>query len=117
MVGRSWTGWYDGREGSGHIWSAVANEERHRFGIGRPRLVSQSAVAAASAGALHMVGAPSGWVPGDVLPVRPSTLRVWKRLQKSYPSTYPSEAVSDPSGPTRSEDLPGRGNAFGPLNR
>ena len=30
MVGLSWTGWNDG---SSHIWSAVANEERHRFGI------------------------------------------------------------------------------------
>ena len=57
MVGLSWTGWNDG---SSHIWSAVANEERHRFGIGGPRPVSQSAVAAASAGALHVLRAPPG---------------------------------------------------------
>jgi len=31
-----------------------------------------------------------------VLPVRPSTLRVWRYLQKFYPSDYPSGAVRLP---------------------
>jgi hypothetical protein len=35
---------------------------------------------------------------GVVLPVNPSTLLVWKHLQKFDPSGYPSEAVNKPSG-------------------
>ena len=37
------------------------------------------------------------WLPGVVLPVNPSTLLVWKHLQKFDPSDYPSGGVSDPS--------------------
>src|SRR5215467_5504612 len=37
-------------------------------------------------------------LPGGVLPVNPSTLRVWKQLQKFDPSGYPSGGVRDPSG-------------------
>ena len=33
-----------------------------------------------------------------VLPVNPSTLRVFKHLQKLDPSGYPSAGVSEPSG-------------------
>src|SRR5580765_1792938 len=36
--------------------------------------------------------------PGLDLPVRPSTLRDWKELQKFDPSDYPSGGVRDPSG-------------------
>jgi hypothetical protein len=38
------------------------------------------------------------WLPGGVLPVNPSTLRVSKHLQKFDPSDYPSGAVRKPSG-------------------
>jgi len=38
-------------------------------------------------------------LPGAVLPVRPSKLRVSKYLQKFELSNYPSEGVSEPSGP------------------
>jgi hypothetical protein len=38
------------------------------------------------------------WLPGVILPVNPSTMRVWKDLQKFDPSDYPSGGVSDPSG-------------------
>jgi hypothetical protein len=36
--------------------------------------------------------------PGVILPVNPSTLHVWKDLQKFDPSGHPSAAVSEPSG-------------------
>lgn len=36
--------------------------------------------------------------PGEVLPVNPSTLRVFKHLQNFDPSGYPSAGVSEPSG-------------------
>jgi hypothetical protein len=38
------------------------------------------------------------WLPGVVLPVNPSTLLVWKYLQKFDPSDYPSGGVNNPSG-------------------
>ena len=37
-------------------------------------------------------------LPGVVLPVNPSTLLVWKDLQKFDPSDTRQEAVSNPSG-------------------
>ena len=37
-------------------------------------------------------------LPGVVLPVNPSTLLVWKHLQKFDPSDYPSGGVREPSG-------------------
>jgi hypothetical protein len=37
-------------------------------------------------------------LPEVFLPVNPSTLRVFKHLQKFDPSGYPSAGVSDPSG-------------------
>jgi hypothetical protein len=45
----------------------------------------------------HVVSYMCCTLPGGNLPVRPSTLQVWKDLQKSDPSGDPSEGVSDPS--------------------
>jgi hypothetical protein len=39
------------------------------------------------------VGVGAQGLPGEVLPVRPSTLRDFNDLQKFYPSGYPSGGV------------------------
>ena len=80
LVGLSWTGMMEWRSnGLVDLWNMVSHASRSQ--------VSEDVEVVPT-------------FPGVVLPVRPSTFRVRKYLQQLDPSGYPSEAVSEPSGPS-----------------